>query len=541
MKKLILLSILFIVGCEEPEDCAGDAGGNAVEDCFGVCSGEASIDSCGVCSGGTTDLEANYLKDCLGVCSGDGKFDNCGVCDADSTNDCVQDDCGVWGGNNSPNTGTCDCFGVPSGEASLDCAGDCDGEAVEDNCGTCDSDPYNDCFQDCDGNWLTRSQSCVEKAGAGDNCDILNPIDACTIEGGCDDYCGGSDCVLNGLCLPSTDDIFNPNYKCQCYCGEIIECPSWLPCDLINDCNIPELITANTISDECRNIVEEYLPSNNSLPNILSPIGKGLIDGNPILFIMGSDILGSSIDLTSTEITITSIKDNKLDTLDTNDYNIKTIQNYVGNIGTIVSLSSIIDYSGSMRSGDIDDAVEIYKDIFTIFNPLFESEIRLFSNCVIRKVDFISNQNILIDKIERDERIARQSTSLYDAIGEGLNALSTRDGLIKLLVVSTDGLENSSVEYTDKNQIIELAEENKIPIIIFGTLFSDLTFMIEIAEETNGLFIFNSTFKKIKNDALLLYEMLSNIQAIEITGEDWTNATSFQVTIDGKTLVFNLD
>ncbi len=84
-------------------------------------------------------------------------------------------------------------------------------------------------------------------------------------------------------------------------------------------------------------------------------------------------------------------------------------------------------------------------DILTFFNPLFESEIRLFSNCVIRKVDFTSNQSILLDKIERDERIARQSTSLHDAIGEGLNALSTRDGLIKLLVVSTDGLENSSV------------------------------------------------------------------------------------------------
>ena len=45
----------------------------------------------------------------------------------------------------------------------------------------------------------------------------------------------------------------------------------------------------------------------------------------------------------------------------------------------------------------------------------------------------------------------------------------------------------------------------------------------------------------IKNDALLLYEMLSNIQAIEIIGENWTNATSFEVTIDGKNLIFNLD
>jgi len=60
MKKLILLSILFIVGCPpptapEPEDCAGVAGGTA-------------------------------------------ELDNCNVCDTDKTNDCVPDCEGTWGG-----------------------------------------------------------------------------------------------------------------------------------------------------------------------------------------------------------------------------------------------------------------------------------------------------------------------------------------------------------------------------------------------------------------------------------------------------------
>ena len=62
MKKLILLSILFIVGCNEttePQDCAGVTGGTA-------------------------------------------ELDNCNVCDSDSSNDnttCTQDCAGEWGGD----------------------------------------------------------------------------------------------------------------------------------------------------------------------------------------------------------------------------------------------------------------------------------------------------------------------------------------------------------------------------------------------------------------------------------------------------------
>ena len=96
MKKLILLSVLLIVGCDqtinkyETEDCAGVAGGTALLDCFGVCDGEAAIDSCGLCTGGTTGLEINYLMDCAGVCNGEALLDNCGVCDNDETNNCLS-------------------------------------------------------------------------------------------------------------------------------------------------------------------------------------------------------------------------------------------------------------------------------------------------------------------------------------------------------------------------------------------------------------------------------------------------------------------
>ena len=78
MKKLILLSILLIVGCEEtlePEDCAGVAGGTSWEsDCGCVSytnSGDDCDDICGLpfginssCTGCFDSQSYNYCSDC---------------------------------------------------------------------------------------------------------------------------------------------------------------------------------------------------------------------------------------------------------------------------------------------------------------------------------------------------------------------------------------------------------------------------------------------------------------------------------------------
>ena len=40
----------------------------------------------------------NFL-DCNWDCSGSATIDECGVCDNDSSNDCIQDCTGIWGGN----------------------------------------------------------------------------------------------------------------------------------------------------------------------------------------------------------------------------------------------------------------------------------------------------------------------------------------------------------------------------------------------------------------------------------------------------------
>ena len=75
MKKLLLLSIFLIVGCEEtlePQDCTGVAGGTAVEDCAGVCGGNTTQEVCDECP--------SFVFDCAGVCEGTSGVDECGVC-----------------------------------------------------------------------------------------------------------------------------------------------------------------------------------------------------------------------------------------------------------------------------------------------------------------------------------------------------------------------------------------------------------------------------------------------------------------------------
>ena len=59
-------------------------------------------------------------KDCFGVCGGDMLI--------------VKDACGVCGGNSMPNTGNCDCLGIPNGSAIIDACGVCGGAGDGNDC-----------------------------------------------------------------------------------------------------------------------------------------------------------------------------------------------------------------------------------------------------------------------------------------------------------------------------------------------------------------------------------------------------------------------
>ena len=78
---VLFMSILFLT-CDDPvspyDACGVLNGDNSCVDCNGVVNGGAFVGCSGECDNSEEDM--------------------CGVCDTDSSNDCVQDVCGNWGG-----------------------------------------------------------------------------------------------------------------------------------------------------------------------------------------------------------------------------------------------------------------------------------------------------------------------------------------------------------------------------------------------------------------------------------------------------------
>jgi len=111
-------------------------------DCLGTPNGTATTDNCGTCD---ADASNDCPADCNGDWGGSAYTDECDDCVGGNTGftACIQDNCGIWGGNNSPNTGSCDCNSAPNGTATLDNCNICSG-------GTTGLDA---CVQDCTGVW----------------------------------------------------------------------------------------------------------------------------------------------------------------------------------------------------------------------------------------------------------------------------------------------------------------------------------------------------------------------------------------------------
>jgi hypothetical protein len=213
-------------------DCAGNCCVLGEEGCYwqetGPC-GEAGpnngMDSCGVCGG-----DNSSCSDCAGVPCSDAYVDNCGVCDDDSTNDCIQDCDGIWGGSNlEDECGEC---GGDGPEENYDCDGNCissdfDGDGV---CDIEDADDDNDgCTDDVDDNPFEWGYD-YDADGTPDDCDTDDDNDNALDDDDSDDnnefICSDDDGDTCDDCSSGFYDTFNDG----------VDTDSDGQCDLGDDC-----------------------------------------------------------------------------------------------------------------------------------------------------------------------------------------------------------------------------------------------------------------------------------------------------------------
>lgn len=132
-----------------------------------------------------------------------------------------------------------------------------------------------------------------------------------------------------------------------------------------------------------------------------------------------------------------------------------------------LDLVFIIDRSGSM-SGSEDDTIGG-------FNGFIQKELKKELDTKVTTILFDHDYEILykrkpiqeVPKLTDEQYWVRGSTALLDAIGKTINTLDKEINNNTLVVIMTDGYENSSKEYS-KQQIQNLIENHNWEFIYIG-------------------------------------------------------------------------
>lgn len=132
-----------------------------------------------------------------------------------------------------------------------------------------------------------------------------------------------------------------------------------------------------------------------------------------------------------------------------------------------LDLIFLIDRSGSMYGSE--------EDTIGGFNSFIEKERSKEGNTKVTTILFDHGYEVLykrksihdVNKLTREEYFVRGSTALLDAIGRTITTLDKEISNKVLFVIMTDGMENSSVEFS-KSQIKSMIDNHNWEFLFIG-------------------------------------------------------------------------
>ena len=161
-----------------------------------------------------------------------------------------------------------------------------------------------------------------------------------------------------------------------------------------------------------------------------------------------------------------------------------------------IDIIFLLDRSGSMHGSE--------EDTIGGFNSFIENQIKQEANAKVTTVLFDHQYEILykrkniqdVEKLTREEYYVRGTTALLDAIGKTIISMEREIQNKVLFVITTDGLENSSIEFS-KNQIKNMIKNHNWEFIFLGADIDAYSEASSIGIERNHTALYNKSSKGI--------------------------------------------
>ena len=280
------------------------------------------------------------------------------------------------------------------------------------------------------------------------------------------------------------------------------------------DQTLGDLLKADGLSDDCRDKVESFLPSpQSSFDARLVVLGHHVeADGSSTLYMIGADADGKALftsappdvkvgwDIGDAQPLAVAEADVRVDVELPDD---------------LLSLGIVNDYSASMRDADIADVSEIETDLLSILPAVHETEVTQFSDMATVVQPFSEDKSALLAAVDIDSAYQRGSTALYDGMGVALDSLSKRERPLRVLLVSTDGAENSSMTYSEEQLLATIAQE-RVCVVMLGALFADVAQLKRLSASECGVFFYARGYGRLKSAVEGMVESFGHIVAVHL-------------------------
>ncbi len=307
-----------------------------------------------------------------------------------------------------------------------------------------------------------------------------------------------------------------------------------LPCD---GKLVDELATEDGLSDECRADIAPYLPDpSDSFDGRLVSLGEQRdATGAVSLYLHGIDDGGRVFgEADWAEARVTVWVDGQSTAMLGSDLGAQVLGE---SAERFASIAMVNDYSSSMLDSDLDDVAVLQRDVLDCLPPRTEGAVTYFSEEVRLEQDFTEDHDALGQALLRNDDFERETTALFDGMGEALEQLVERDRPVRVLLVSSDGLENASTHWTE-DDILELVEQEDVTVVMLGALFADIDQMRDLTAH-DGVFFYTPFYADMSDQLDDYVASLKQMARVTLPSE-LAGADRVEIEVGGETLTVTL-